>query len=152
MPNHHTRGDQILVEAHGGGAQAQAHGAVVASPTKHRSPTFCIIAFILRRERNHPTQHLFPSPSEFRPLQLFLRQPKHLSCFRRCKRRKRRHHQIAVLCKALSLTSFKSVADLGAKVRVVEDFGPGLMRYGWSRRLCWGKRALRCTGSSLSRS
>jgi hypothetical protein len=115
---------------------SQWRSRCLEQPSQTKNSTTIIMRFIFRRERHRRIQLLLPFAPHFPPLQSCLRRPKQLSCFRRCKRRKRLHYQIAVLRRAVSLTIFETLADLGAKFRVVENLGPYFAWYGWCIGLC----------------
>jgi hypothetical protein len=123
-------------------------------PPKHSSTILgdlITVVNIIRRDRHHRIQLLFPFASQFPPPQRTPRQLEHLSRFWGRKGRKRRHHQVTVLCRAVPLTLFEPLADLGAKIGVVENHGPCFICHGRCVGLCQGKRAPRCTRSSLWR-
>ena len=123
-------------------------------PPKHSSTILgdlVTVVIIIRRDRHHRIQLLFPFASQFPPPQRTPRQLEHLSRFRRRKGRKRRHHQVTVLCRAVPLTLLEPLTDLGAKIGVVVNHGPCFICHGRRVGLCQGKRAPRCTRSSLWR-
>jgi hypothetical protein len=121
-------------------------------PRKHSSTILgdlVTVVIIIRRERHHLIQLLFPFASQFPPPQSTLRPLEHLSRFRGRKGRKRRHHQVTVLCRAVPLTLLEPFADLGAKIGVVENHGPCFICHGRCVGPCQSKRAPRCARSSL---